>query len=137
MAEKSAFPKLAAIFAETPVAVWRDYLTIHYLHSLAAELPKRIDDADFAFYGTMLQGNLKQLDLATRAVHLVDDNLGEALGKLYVARYFPPAAKAKAEQLVGNLLKAYDADIRTLPWMTEITRQKALDKLHRFTPHIG
>jgi predicted metalloendopeptidase len=137
VAEKSAFPKLAAIFAETPVPVWRDYLTVHYLHTLSAELPKKIDDADFAFYGTVIQGNTKQLDRPTRAVHLIDANLGEALGKLYVAKYFPPAAKAKAQTLVGNLLKAYDADIRTLPWMTEATRQKALQKLHQFTPHIG
>jgi putative endopeptidase len=137
VAEKSAFPKLAAIFAETPVSVWRDYLTVHYLHEVAAYLPKKFDDADFAFYGTVVQGNTKQLDRATRATHLIDANLGEALGKLYVAKYFPPAAKAKAEQLVSNLLKAYDADIRTLPWMSEATRQKALDKLHDFTPHIG
>ena len=137
VAEKSAFPKLAEIFAETPVAVWRDYLTIHYLHSVAAVLPKRIDDADFAFYGAVIEGNEKQLDRATRAVHLIDDNLGEALGKLYVAKYFPPTAKAKAERLVANLLKTYDADIRTLSWMTEATRQKALEKLHQFTPHIG
>ena len=137
VAEKSAFPKLAAIFAETPVSVWRDYLTVHYLHQVASYLPKRFDDANFAFYGTVIQGNTKQLDRATRATHLIDDNLGEALGKLYVAKFFPPEAKAKAEELVGNLLKAYDADIRTLPWMTEATRQKALDKLHQFTPHIG
>ncbi len=137
VAEKSAFPKLAAIFAETPVSVWRDYLTVHYLHQVAPYLPKRFDDENFAFYGTEIQGNPKQLDRATRGTHLIDDNIGEALGKLYVAKYFPPEAKAKAEELVGNLLKAYDADIRTLPWMTEATRQKALDKLHQFTPHIG
>ena len=137
VAEKSAFPKLAAIFAETPVAVWRDYLTVHYLHEVAPYLPKKFDDADFAFYGTVIQGNTKQLDRPTRAVHLIDANLGEALGKLYVAKYFPAKAKAKAEQLVSNLLKAYDADIRTVSWMTEATRQKALDKLHLFTPHIG
>ena len=137
VAEKSAFPKLAAIFAETPVAVWRDYLTVHYLHQVSAYLPKKYDDEDFSFYGTVIQGNPKQLDRATRATHLIDANLGEALGRLYVAKYFPPAAKAKAEQLVANLLKAYDADIRTLSWMTEATRQKALDKLHQFTPHIG
>ncbi|HEX4080614.1 MAG TPA: M13 family metallopeptidase [Rhizomicrobium sp.] len=137
VAEKSAFPKLAAIFAETPVGVWRDYLTVHYLHEVASYLPKKFDDANFAFYGTVIQGNTQQLDRATRAAHLVDDNLGEALGKLYVAKYFPPAAKAKAEQLVGNLLKAYDADMHTLTWMTPQTRQKALDKLHQFTPHIG
>lgn len=137
VAEKSAFPKLAAIFAATPVSVWRDYLTVHYLHQVAPYLPKKFDDRDFAFYGTVVQGNTQQLGRPTRGVHLLDNNLGEALGKLYVARYFPPEAKAKAEELVSNLLKAYDADIRVLPWMTEETRQKALDKLHRFTPHIG
>ncbi|HWY14961.1 MAG TPA: M13 family metallopeptidase [Rhizomicrobium sp.] len=137
VAEKSAFPKLAAIFAATPVSVWRDYLTVHYLHQVAPYLPKKFDDSDFAFYGTVVQGNTQQLDRPTRGVHLLDNNLGEALGKLYVAKYFPPEAKAKAEQLVSNLLKAYDADIRVLPWMTEATRQKALDKLHQFTPHIG
>ncbi|HEV2562308.1 MAG TPA: M13 family metallopeptidase [Rhizomicrobium sp.] len=137
VAEKSAFPKLATIFAKTPVAVWRDYLTVHYLHAYAAYLPKNFDDANFAFYGTVIQGNSQQLDRPTRGVHLLDDNIGEALGKLYVAKYFPPEAKAKAEALVGNLLKAYEADLQVLPWMTPETRQKALEKLHKFTPHIG
>ncbi|HEY5048072.1 MAG TPA: M13 family metallopeptidase [Rhizomicrobium sp.] len=137
VAEKSAFPKLAAIFTATPVSVWRDYLTVRHLHSVAAYLPKKFDDTDFAFYGTVVQGNTQQLDRPTRGVHLLDHDLGEALGKLYVAKFFPPESKAKAEELVGNLLKAYDADIRVLPWMTEATRQKALEKLHRFTPHIG
>ncbi len=135
--EKSAFPKLAAIFAATPVSVWRDYLTVRYLHQYSAYLPKKVDDTDFAFYGTVIQGNPQQLDRGTRGVHLLDTMIGEALGKLYVAKYFPPAAKARAEELVGNLLKAYDADIRVLPWLTEATRQKALEKLHKFTPHIG
>ena len=137
VAEKSAFPKLAAIFAQTPVPVWRDYLTVHLLHTLAPYLPKTFDDEDFAFNGGVIQGNTQQLDRAIRGVHLLDSDLGEALGKLYVAKFFPPEAKAKAQELVGNLLKAYDADIRVLPWMTEATRQKALTKLHQFTPHIG
>ena len=63
--------------------------------------------------------------------------MGEALGKVYVARYFPPEAKAKAEALVANLLKAYDADIHTLDWMSPATKAKALDKLRQFTPKIG
>ena len=137
VAEKSAFPKLAKIFAETPVSVWRDYLTVHYLHAFASYLPKTIDDANFAFYGTVIQGNKQQLPRETRGIYLLDNNIGEALGKLYVAKYFPPEAKAKAERLVGNLLKAYEADLQTLDWMTPETRQKALDKLHKFTPHIG
>jgi len=137
VAEKSAFPELARIFADAPVEVWRDYLTARYLHSFAAYLPKAFDDTDFAFYGTALYGNPRQLDRAKRAVHLLDGELGEALGKLYVAKYFPPEAKAQADRLVRNLLRAYDADIRVLPWMTPATREKALDKLHKFTPHIG
>jgi putative endopeptidase len=137
VAEKSAFPEIAKIFAKTPVSVWRDFLTVQYLHEYAEYLPKRFDDADFAFYGTVLQGKTQQLDRPARGAHLVDGTMGEALGKLYTARYFPPESRAKAEALVANILKAYEADIKTLTWMSEATRQKALDKLHAFTPHIG
>ena len=70
-------------------------------------------------------------------MHLLDRRLGEALGKLYVARYFPPESKAKADQLVSNLLKAYEADIQTLDWMSPATRAKALEKIRQFTPKIG
>ena len=137
IAEKSAFPKLAEIFARTPVPVWRDYLTVHFLHAYAAFLPAAVDNTNFDFYGKVVSGNTQQLDRATRAVHLLDNSLGEALGKLYVARYFPPEAKAKAQALVANLLKTYEADIKTLDWMTPETREKALAKLHKFTPYIG
>lgn len=135
--ENTAVAPIAKLFAKTPVSVWRDYLTIHYLHSYAAVLPQKVDDADFAFYGTALAGRTAQTERATRGVRLLDRTLGEAFGKLYVAKYFPPEAKAKVEKLVGNLLKAYEADIKTLPWMSEVTRQKALDKIHAFTPHLG
>jgi putative endopeptidase len=135
--EKSAFPKLAAVFAATPVAVWRDYLTVRYLHAHASCLPKQIDDADFAFYGQVIGGQKQQLPRDLRGIHLLDHQMGEALGKLYVARYFPPEAKAKIQQLVANLLKAYEADIRTLTWMTPATQAKALEKIRRFTPKVG
>ena len=125
VAEKTAFGPLAKIFAATPVSTWRDYLVVHYLQRFAAYLPKRFDDRNFAFYGTVLAGNTQQLDRRTRGIHLLDRTLGEALGKSYVARYFPPASKAKAEQLVSNLLKAYEADIQTLDWMSPATRAKA------------
>ncbi len=135
--ENTAIAPMAKLFAATPVSVWRDWLTLHYLHAMSAYLPKRFDDTDFAFYGKVLNGQDQQLDRPTRGVHLLDRRLGHPLGKLYVAKYFPPAAKAKAEELVANLLKAYDADIRTIDWMTDATKQKALEKLHAFTPHIG
>lgn len=137
VAEKSAFPKLAAIFAATPVSVWRDYLTVRYLHSFASFLPKKIDDANFAMYGKVIQGKTAQLDRQTRAIHLLDDEMGEALGKEYVARYFPPEAKAKATALVKNLLKAYETDINTLDWMTPATRAKAINKIHHYMLKIG
>jgi len=110
---------------------------VHYLQHFAPYLPKRFDDRNFAFYGTVLAGNTKQLDRKTRGVRLLNSLLGEALGKLYVARYFPPEAKAKADQLVSNLLKAYAADVQTLDWMSPQTRAKALEKIHQFTPKIG
>jgi putative endopeptidase len=137
VSERSAFPKLAEVFAATPVAVWRDYLTTRYLHTFAAYLPKKVDDADFAFYGGVIHGDTQQLDRATRGVQLLDSQMGEALGKLYAAKYFPPDAKAKADTLVHNLLQAYAEDIKTLAWMTPATRAKALEKLATYMPKIG
>jgi putative endopeptidase len=137
VAENTAFPKLAAVFAATPVSVWRDYLTIRLLHAYADFLPKKIDDADFAFYGTTIGGQKVQLPRDLRGVHLLDSEMGEALGKLYTARYFPPEAKAKAQLLVSNLLKAYEADIQTLTWMAPETKAKALEKIRHFTPKVG
>jgi len=77
------------------------------------------------------------LPRATRAAHLLDNTMGEALGKVYVAKYFPPEAKAKALELVHNLLKAYEADIQTLDWMSAATKAKAEEKIHKFTIKIG
>jgi predicted metalloendopeptidase len=137
VSEKSAFPMLAEIFAATPVEVWRDYLTVREFHTFADDLPKAIDDRNFAFYGTIIGGQTQQLPRDIRGIHLLDDRLGEALGKLYVARYFPPEAKAKAQLLVANVLKAYDADMRSLTWMTPATRARAIEKLRHIMPKIG
>ncbi len=135
--QNTAFPKLAAIFAKTPVAVWKDYLTAHYLHNVAEYLPKAFEDADFDFYGKKIDGASVPLPYATRAAHLIDDTLPHPFGKLYAAKYFPPATKAKADALVANIIAAYDADIRKITWMSDVTKKRALDKLHAFTPHIG
>ena len=135
--EKSAFPPIAKIFAATPVSVWRDYLTIRCVHSFAPYLPRRFDDADFAFFGTALQGRGRQLDRTTRGVRFLDQRMGEALGKEYVAKYFPPEAKAKVRALVDNLLLAFGEDLKTLDWMTPETRAKAEEKRKRFTVKVG
>ena len=137
VAEKSAFPKLAEIFASAPVPVWRDFLTVRYLHAYAPYLAQPIDATDFAFYGTVIGGKQQQLPRDLRGIHLLDEQMGEALGKLYCARYFPPEAKARSRELVANLLKAYEIDIRSLDWMTPATRQKALEKIRTFTTKIG
>jgi putative endopeptidase len=137
VSENTAFPTIAKAFGATPVAVWRDYLTVRYLHAFAAYLPQEVDDADFAFFGTALGGRTRQLDRETRGARLLDARMGEALGKTYVAKYFPPEAKAKIRTLVQNLLAAYEEDLKTLPWMTEATRQKALEKVRRFTVKVG
>ena len=135
--ENTAFAPLAKVFAATPVSTWRDYFTVHYLHSMSAYLPKRFDDLDFGFFGTVLSGRTAQLDRATRGVRLLDSQMGEALGKLYVARYFPPDAKIKADTLVSNLLKSFQQDIPRLEWMGPETKAKALEKVRLFTPKIG
>jgi putative endopeptidase len=137
VAENTAFGPLAKIFAATPVSTWRDYLTVHYLHTFASYLPKRFDDLAFSFYGTVLSGRTQQLDRKTRGTRLLDAEMGEALGKLYVARYFPPDSKVKMDLLVANLLKAFEQDLHKLDWMGPATRAKALEKIKNFTPKIG
>ncbi|HJW40140.1 MAG TPA: M13 family metallopeptidase [Rhizomicrobium sp.] len=135
--QNTAFPAMAKVFAATPVGVWKDYLTIHYIHAMEAYLPKKVDDVDFAFYGKVVGGQDQQLPRDTLAVQLIDATLTHPFGKLYAAKYFPPETRVKAEELVANIVAAYDADIRTITWMRDVTRQKALAKLHAFTPHIG
>ncbi len=135
--EKSAFPELAELFAKTPVSVWRDYLAFHYLRSHAAYLPKRFDEANFDFYGKVLSGNEKQLERAKRGAHFVDEMMGEASGKLYVAKYFPPEARTKALGLVANLIATYVDHIKARDWMSAETKQHALDKLAHLTVKIG
>jgi putative endopeptidase len=137
VAEKSAFPLLAKVFASTPLDVWKDYMKVRYLHRFAAYLPKKVDDTDFAFYGMALDGKTAQLERPTRGIKLLDNSMGEALGRLYVGKYFGGDAKAKALQLVKNLIAAYDADIRTLAWMSPETRARALEKLHATQLKIG
>lgn len=137
VAENTAFGPLARIFAATPVSTWRDYLTVHYLRAFAAYLPKRFDDLVFSFYGTELSGRTAQMDRKTRGTRLLDTSMGEALGKLYVARYFPPDSKAKMDILVANLIKAFDQNLQKLDWMGPATRAKAQEKNRSFTPKIG
>jgi predicted metalloendopeptidase len=137
ISEKSAFPALAALFRNTPVELWRDYLTFHYLSSRAPYLPKRFDDARFEFYGKVLGGQREQLAREKRGVRFVGGLMGENVGRLYVARHFPADAKAKAQDLVRNLLQVYRNRIETADWMSPDTRRQALAKVATFTVKIG
>jgi putative endopeptidase len=135
--ESDAVQALSALFAKVPVERWRPYLRYHYLANNADVLPKAFDDEAFDFYGRTLHGQQEQRARWKRAAGAVDEDLGEAAGELYVARYFPPASKQQMLELVANLRAAYQRRIENLPWMTPATRQLALEKLAAFRPKIG
>jgi predicted metalloendopeptidase len=127
----------AAVLKRTPLPVWRAYFRWQVLSHYAPYLNKALVDENFEFYGKTLTGAAEQRARWKRGISLVDGSIGEGLGKLYVARYFPPSAKARMEQLVGNLLEAYRQDIRTLDWMGPQTKEKAELKLSKFATKIG
>jgi predicted metalloendopeptidase len=135
--EKDAFPKLAKLFAATPVSTWRDYLTFHLLSVYSPYLPKAFADEDFAFNGRALSGQQEQRSRWRRGVDLVNTGLGFEVGKIYVERYFPPQSKVQMEQLVANLRAALSARIDRLDWMTAATKAEAHAKLDAFRPKIG
>jgi putative endopeptidase len=137
VAEWSAVPPLAKLFKDTPVSTWKSYLTYQYLTGEAAVLPKAFDSENFAFYGNVLNGQPEQRERWKRAVQATNSALGEAVGKLYVDKKFPPASKAAMEALVENLRKGYAQHIADVPWMTAETKKVALEKLAAFRPKIG
>jgi putative endopeptidase len=125
------------LLQRTPLTVWKAYFRWRLLSRAAPYLSKRFVDEHFAFYGTVLRGMERDEARWKRGVGLVNRSIGEALGRLYVAKYFPPESKARIDRLVKNLLAAYEADIATLDWMGPTTRQKAQDKLAKFSTKIG
>jgi putative endopeptidase len=133
----SYFEELDTIIAETPIDTWQTYLRWLVLNSRASALDKALDDQDFEFYGRVLQGREEQREPWRRAVDTVNGLLGEVVGKVYVKEHFPPEAKERMLELVGNLIKAYEKSINELDWMSEETRVQALDKLSKFRPKIG
>jgi len=116
---------------------WKIYLTWHVVHDRAPLLSEPFVKENFEFFGKTLSGTPEMQPRWKRGVALVEGSLGEAVGKLYVARHFPPEAKERMKELVGNLIEAYRVDIQALDWMSGETKTKALDKLAKFTPKIG
>ncbi|MGV0643820.1 M13 family metallopeptidase [Mycolicibacterium sp. XJ879] len=116
---------------------WKAWLRWRVIHARAFLLTDELVAEDFAFYGRRLSGTEQIRDRWKRAVSVVESLMGDAVGKLYVERHFPPHAKERMDELVANLREAYRVSINSLEWMTPQTRQKALAKLDKFTPKIG
>lgn len=130
-------PAMLALLGKTPVEVLQAWTIKEFLDDNAAVLPSAIDQASFAFRGTVLNGTPQQRPRWKRAIAETEGLIGERVGALYVARYFPPASKAAMDRLVGNLRKAMAISIRDNRWMGAATRKEALAKLAAFDPKIG
>jgi putative endopeptidase len=135
--QPSFFTAMAGTVGEVPLDDWKAWLTWHVIESASPFLSKPFVDEHFAFNGKILTGAPENRPRWKRGVALVERALGEAVGKLYVEKHFPPAAKERMKVLVGNLIEAYRRDIQTLDWMSPATKAKALEKLGKFTPKIG
>src|SRR5215831_7733816 len=135
--QPSFFNALGPTLKDVPLSQWREYLRFQLIDAYAQYLPKRFVDLRFEFNGRVLSGIAELQPRWKRGVRAVDASIGELTGKIYVAKYFPPEAKARASQLVANLRKAYSEGIDSLEWMSAETKQQAHAKLAKFTPKIG
>ena len=137
ISEKTAFPKIAAIYAETPLETLKAWEAFQVTNQASPYLPKRYVDSRFQFVGTVLAGQQENRPRWSRAVTLVDSSLGEAVGQEYVKKYFPPEAKAEMEKLVGNLKLAMRGRIEKLDWMAPQTKAEAFAKLDKMRVRVG
>lgn len=127
----------SALVASEPLSVWRDYLAYHTLNHLAGALPKAFADENFAFYENTMRGTPQQQVRWKRALTSANANIGDAVGQVYVAKYFPPASKAKAQAMVANIVRAFDARITQLDWMAPATKEQARAKLKTLYVGLG
>ncbi|MBJ7528700.1 MAG: peptidase M13 [Nocardioides sp.] len=135
--QPSFFEHLSSVLTEVDLDDWRPWLLTHVLRSAAPYLTDDFVEANFDFYGRTLNGTPELRARWKRGIALVEGAIGEAVGKEYVARHFPPASKAMMDDLVANLLAAYRESIAALDWMTEETKERAYEKLATFRPKIG
>jgi putative endopeptidase len=135
--QPGAFAGEAALVASIPLETWKDYLAFHYIDRNSGLLPKAFVDERFAFYSKTLSGVPAPAARWKRGVASTNDALGEAVGKIYVAKYFPPASKAAVEDMVHNLLAAFDRRIDQLDWMTPSTKATAHAKLKALKVGVG
>ncbi|MCZ4500420.1 MAG: peptidase [Marmoricola sp.] len=135
--QPSFLTHLETVLADTPLSAWRAFLSVRAIRSAAAYLPDAFVQANFDFYGRTLSGTPELRARWKRGVGLVEGGLGEAVGREYVSRHFPPRSKELMDDLVANLLEAYRQSITTLDWMSQETKEKAYEKLDTFRPKIG
>ena len=135
--QPSFFKTMNQELTGVPLSDWKVYLRWHLLHASAPGLPEKFVNENFDFYDRKLSGTKEILPRWKRCAQSTDRNLGEALGKAYVDKYFPPAAKTRAKEMVNNLIAALREDIPTLEWMGPETKKEALAKLQAFTVKIG
>ncbi len=135
--QPSYLAHLETVLAETSMADWRAFLTVRAIRTAAAYLSSAFVEANFDFYGRTLSGTPELRARWKRGVALVEGSLGEAVGREYVARHFPPRSKEMMDELVANLIEAYRRSITELDWMTDATKQRAFEKLDTFVPKIG
>ena len=140
----SFFASMEKILAETPMETWKQFLRFELLDSSAPFLPAAFVDAHFELHDKTISGIPEQQPRWKRGVDATSGAgagdfgvLGDAVGQIYVQRHFKPEAKQRMDQLVANLLKTYETSIHGLTWMTDATKEKALEKLHKMTPKIG
>ena len=137
LAHPNAIKEVAAIINDTQLNDIKAYLEWRIIRSTANELSDAIEEETFSFYGTVLSGKKVQQPRWKRAVSTVDGALGDIIGELYVAKYFPPAAKERMTQLVKNLQIALGERIDAQEWMSDVTKKAAHEKLSTFTVKIG
>ena len=128
---------LVSLLTDEHLPAWRDWLCWRVIHTAAGYLSEAFVQEDFGFYGRTLSGTPQLRERWKRGVSLVERAMGEAAGRAYVARHFPPGARERMDVLVANLIEAYRQSIEKLEWMGPDTRRRALDKLGKFTPKIG
>lgn len=135
--QPSYFEALDGMLSTVPLATWKHYLTFRVMDSRARHLDEATAAIRFDYRYRVLRGQKEEQPRWKQGVNVVNAMVGEAVGKLYVAEYFPPEAKAKMEELVQNVVETLDSSIEDLEWMSEETRTKAKEKLAKFTPKIG
>jgi putative endopeptidase len=131
------FEQASTLLDQTPLSQWKTYLRWHLLHSSAPYLAKPFQEENFAFFQKVISGQEEQEPRWKRSAKILDRTIGEALGQLYVEKYFPPEARARMNELVGNLKAVFRDHLQKLDWMSEPTKVKALAKFERFTQKLG